>query len=207
MRDLVDVHYPNANRIRVVLDNLSTHTEAALYRTFPAEEARRILRRIEFHFVPKHASWLNMVEVEIGVLKKQCLDRRIPDASALRRETAAWAQRRNQAGAKIKASVLYPGPHIVASNIFTAMRNRPDELQRDKPSELVLTLEMIKEMAAGAGIELKSTEPDEVAEHFFEGIRNDAYYILPSSKDGDARIEARMRSVLERKTPEPPQMF
>lgn len=101
MRDLVDVHYPDAERIRVVLDNLSTHSEAALYRTFPAHEARRILRRIELHFVPKHASWLNMVEIEIGVMKKQCLDRRIGERDALLREVAAWEQTRNHEGARI----------------------------------------------------------------------------------------------------------
>ena len=77
MRDPVDVHYPTAKRIRVVLDNLSSHSAAALYKTFEPQEARRILSRIEFHFVPKHASWLNMVEIEIGVLKSQCLARRI----------------------------------------------------------------------------------------------------------------------------------
>ena len=101
MRDLVDVHYPDAHRIRVVLDNLSTHREAALYRTFPAEEARRILRRIEFHFVPKHASWLNMVEIEIGVMKKQCLERRIGERHILQEELAAWQNARNAAGAHI----------------------------------------------------------------------------------------------------------
>ena len=77
MRDLTDVHYLEAERIRVVLDNLSTHSAGALYQTFPADEARRVLRRLEFHYVPKHASWLNMVEIEIGVLASQCLDRRI----------------------------------------------------------------------------------------------------------------------------------
>ena len=102
MRDLVDIHYPAANRIRVVLDNLSTHSEAAIYRTFPADEARRILRRIEFHFVPKHASWLNMVEIEIGVMKKQCLRRRIGEREVLCRELAAWEHTRNHEGAHIE---------------------------------------------------------------------------------------------------------
>lgn len=101
MRDLVDVHYPQAQRIRVVLDNLSTHTEAAIYRTFRAEEARRILRRVEFHFVPKHASWLNMVEIEIGVIKKQCLDRRIGERDVLESELAAWEDARNGDHARI----------------------------------------------------------------------------------------------------------
>jgi transposase len=102
MRDLVDEHYPHAERIRVVLDNLSTHSAAALYQSFPPEEARRLLRRLEFHFVPKHASWLNMVEIEIGVLKNQCLDRRIADKHTLVREIAAWQQTRNESGARIR---------------------------------------------------------------------------------------------------------
>jgi transposase len=102
MRDLVDVHFPKAERIRVVLDNLSTHSAAALYQTFPAEEARRVLRRLEFHYVPKHASWLNMVEIEIGVLAGQCLDRRIGSFEQLAAEIAVWERRRNAAGARIK---------------------------------------------------------------------------------------------------------
>ena len=77
MRDLVDVHYPHADRIRVVLDNLSTHRAKNLYDAFPATEARRILRRLEFHHTPQHASWLNMVEIELSVLEEQCLARRI----------------------------------------------------------------------------------------------------------------------------------
>ena len=101
MRELVDDHYPNAARIRVVLDNLSTHTPMSLYETFPPEEARRILRRIEFHHTPKHASWLNMVEIEIGVMVGQCLDRRIPDKPTLVAEVAAWEQRRNAERATI----------------------------------------------------------------------------------------------------------
>jgi len=84
MRELTDVHFPKAERIRVVLDNLSTHSAGALYQAFPACEARRVLRRLEFHFVPKHASWLNMVEIEIGVLRSQCLDRRIATQQQLK---------------------------------------------------------------------------------------------------------------------------
>ena len=101
MRELVDMHYPGAERIRVVLDNLSTHSAGALYRTFPADEARRVLRRLEFHYVPKHASWLNMVEIEIGVLARQCLDRRIDSYTRLIAETAAWEKQRNAARARI----------------------------------------------------------------------------------------------------------
>jgi transposase len=102
MRDLVDEHYPEAERIRVVLDNLSVHSAAALYQAFDPVEARRILSRLEFHFTPKHASWLNMVEIEIGVMVKQCLDRRIPDKATLITEIAAWEQQRNVEMARIK---------------------------------------------------------------------------------------------------------
>lgn len=102
MRDLADTHYSEADLIRVVLDNLSTHTAGALYETFPASEARRILQRLEFHYTPKHASWLNMVEIEIGVLRGQCLDRRIGERDILIAEIAAWQKQRNTSGARIK---------------------------------------------------------------------------------------------------------
>ena len=101
MRDLVDQHFSSADCIRVVLDNLSTHKPAAIYEAFPPEEARRILRRLEFHYTPKHASWLNMVEIEIGVMVSQCLDRRIPDKATLVSEVAHWENRRNAAKARI----------------------------------------------------------------------------------------------------------
>ena len=89
-------------RIRVVLDNLSTHFPGSLYQAFPPCEARRVLRRLEFHYVPKHASWLNMVEIEIGVLRSQCLDRRIATPEQLVSEIAAWERQRNASGARIK---------------------------------------------------------------------------------------------------------
>lgn len=102
MRDLVDEHYPDADRIRVVLDNLSAHSASALYQRFEPAEARRILNRLEFHFTPKHASWLNMVEIEIGVMVRQCLDRRIADKATLIAEIAAWERRRNREQARIE---------------------------------------------------------------------------------------------------------
>jgi len=102
MRELVDVHYPEAALIRVVLDNLSTHSAGALYDAFPAPEAHRVLKRLEFHYTPKHASWLNMVEIEIGVLRSQCLDRRIDDKHELIAEVAAWESQRNAAADRIK---------------------------------------------------------------------------------------------------------
>ncbi len=102
MRDLVDIHYPKADLIRVVMDNLSTHSAGALYDAFPAPEAHRVLRRLEFHYTPKHASWLNMVEIEIGVLRRQCLDRRIGERGRLVSEIAAWERQRNATGARVK---------------------------------------------------------------------------------------------------------
>jgi transposase len=102
MRELADVHFPRAQLIRVVLDNLSTDSAGAIYQAFPPAEARRLLRRLEFHYVPKHASWLNMVEIEIGVLRTQCLDRRIDSHQQLVSEVAAWERQRNTSRARIK---------------------------------------------------------------------------------------------------------
>ena len=102
MRKLVDEHYPEADLIRVVMDNLNTHKSASLYAAFEPAEARRILRKLEFHFTPKHASWLNMAEIEIGVMIRQCLDRRIGDKDTLTNEIEAWKQRRNAAGETIR---------------------------------------------------------------------------------------------------------
>lgn len=96
MKALVDEHFPDAEVIRVVLDNLNIHGGGALYETFPPEEARRIVRRLEFHYTPKHGSWLNMAEIELSVLSRQCLDRRIPDIDTLRREVAEWEAERNR---------------------------------------------------------------------------------------------------------------
>lgn len=102
MRDLVDVHFPEAERIRVILDNLNTHKLACLYDAYPAEEARRIVRKLEFHHTPKHGSWLNPAECELSVLTRQCLSRRIESRETLSREGAAWAFQRNEARVRIE---------------------------------------------------------------------------------------------------------
>jgi transposase len=101
MRALVDAHYPAAAVIAVVLDNLSTHSPAALYQAFPPAEARRLLQRLEFHYTPKHGSWLNMAELEFSALSRQCLDRRIPDQETLRHEIATWEAGRNATRATV----------------------------------------------------------------------------------------------------------
>ena len=102
MHPLVDVYFPQVDRIRLVVDNLNTHTPAALYEAFAPAEARRITRKLEFHYTPKHGSWLNRAECEFAVLSTQCLDRRIPDGERLQRETAAWEAERNRRAAKMQ---------------------------------------------------------------------------------------------------------
>jgi hypothetical protein len=101
MKALVDVHFPEAELIRVGLDNLNTYKPAALYAAFPPEEARRIARKLEFHHTPKHGSWQNMAEVELSVLSRQCLDRRLLDTATVAAEIGAWQERRNAERATI----------------------------------------------------------------------------------------------------------
>jgi transposase len=123
MQYLVDVLFPEAARIHLVLDNLNTHTPAALYQTFSPQEALRILSKLEFHYTPKHGSWLNMVELEFSVLSRQCLERRIPSITKLQQEIDAWEQERNQnramvnwrfstVDARTKFQRLYPTPSL-----------------------------------------------------------------------------------------------
>lgn len=119
LRDLSDVHFPKASKIVLVQDNLNTHKPAALYEAFPAPEARRLAERFEWHYTPKHGSWLDMAESELAVLSTQCLDRRIPDKQKLIAEVAAWQDNRNKhhakadwqfttADARVKLKRLYP---------------------------------------------------------------------------------------------------
>ena len=90
VRDLVDVYYPKSERITLVMDNLNTHCGASLYKAFEPNEARRIIERLDIKYTPKHGSWLNMAEIELSILSRQCLDRRIPDQDFLRSEVEAW---------------------------------------------------------------------------------------------------------------------
>jgi DDE superfamily endonuclease len=119
IKELLEVYYPQAERVRLVCDNLNTHTGGALYAAFPAAEARHLVERLEFHPTPKHGSWLNMAETELSVLAEQCLDRRIESGTEVGREVAAWEARRNRkeskvrwrfttADARIKLEKLYP---------------------------------------------------------------------------------------------------
>jgi len=119
IQQVVDVHYPEAERIVLVLDNLNTHGLGSLYEAFPPEEARRLSRKLELHYTPKHGSWLNIAEIELSVLNGQCLDRRIPEQAELAQAVAQWTQDRNTArrtvdwrfttaDARIKLKRLYP---------------------------------------------------------------------------------------------------
>lgn len=119
VKHLLDVVYPSAAKVVLVTDNLNTHCTGSLYEAFPPAEARRLADRIEWHYTPKHGSWLNMAEIELSVLARQCLDRRIPDREVLAREVAAWETKRNASGvtadwqfttadARVKLKKLYP---------------------------------------------------------------------------------------------------
>jgi len=119
LKDLSDIHFPHAKKIVLVQDNLNTHSKASLYEAFPPAEAKRLAERFEWNYTPKHGSWLNMAESELGVLASQCLDRRIPDKETLTKEVAAWQDNRNKthtranwrfttADARIKLKHLYP---------------------------------------------------------------------------------------------------
>jgi hypothetical protein len=101
VRELVDVHYAAAEKVVLVQDNLNTHKPASLYEAFPPEEARRILEKLEIHYTPKHGSWLNMAETELGILSRQCLDRRLEDRKLLTSEIAAWETDRNNLQCKV----------------------------------------------------------------------------------------------------------
>jgi hypothetical protein len=119
IRELVDVHYADAEKIVLVLDNLNTHSEGSLYEAFEPAEARRLAEKLEIHYTPKHGSWLNMAEIEIGVLSRQCLSKYIESKERMIAEVAAWERQRNEANAtvdwqfrtadaRVKLKKLYP---------------------------------------------------------------------------------------------------
>ena len=102
IKELVDARYPQAERIVLVMDNLNTHTPASLYEAFDPTEAQRLAGKLEIHYTPKHGSWLNMAEIELSVLSRQCLNRRVPDFETLHTEAHAWQQRREEKGVRIE---------------------------------------------------------------------------------------------------------
>ncbi len=121
LKALSDVHFPQAEAITLVQDNLNTHTPASLYRAFPPAEARRIAERFEWHYTPKHGSWLNMAEAELSVLARQCLARRIPDLTTLEEQVAAWLKQRNKHHVKADWRFTTPDARIKLKNLYPVL--------------------------------------------------------------------------------------
>ena len=123
IRHLVDVMSPDAEKIVLVQDNLNTHKLASLYAAFPPAEASRLISKLELHYTPKHGSWLNMAEIELGVLGRQCLDRRIPDRDKLQHEVAAWQQQRNESKAKVDWQFTTTDARIKLKRLYPVTEN------------------------------------------------------------------------------------
>ena len=123
VKQLVDEDYPHKERIVLVMDNLNTHHPSSLYEEFEPSEARRIAERLEIHYTPKHGSWLDMAEIEIGVMARQCLDRRIPDQSVLRREVGAWQQQRNRDTIRVNWRFTTSDARIKLKSLYPAIQN------------------------------------------------------------------------------------
>ena len=124
IQEIVDILFPHATKLTVVMDNLNTHKAASLYEAFPPAEARRILERIEFHYTPKHGSWLNMAELEFSVLQRQCLDRRIPDSTTLKAEVAAWEKRRNTQAVKVDWRFTTGDARLKLKRLYPSIESR-----------------------------------------------------------------------------------
>jgi len=118
IRQMLDERYPSALKVRLVMDNLNTHTIASLYETFKPGEARRLAERLDIHYTPKHGSWLNMAEIELSVLKGQCLNRRIPDITTMRTEVAAWEKDRNNSAKNIVWQFTTPDARIKLKRLY-----------------------------------------------------------------------------------------
>jgi len=123
MREMIEETYADAERIVLVMDNLNTHTPASFYATFPPEVAKRLTDRLEIHYTPKHGSWLNMAEIELSVLIRDCLDRRIPNENGLRREVSAWAAKRNRARTKIKWQFTTKDARIKLHQLYPSVQS------------------------------------------------------------------------------------
>ena len=123
VQKLVDEDYADKDRIVLVMDNLNTHHPASLYEAFEPAEARRIAQRLEVHYTPKHGSWLNMAEIELGVLARQCLDRRIPEQNVLRSEVAAWERERNRDGIRVDWRFTTQDARIKLKSLYPSLQN------------------------------------------------------------------------------------
>lgn len=123
IKNLLDHHYPNAEKVILVMDNLNTHSGASLYEAFPPDEARRLLDRLEIHYTPKHGSWLNIAEIELRIVSTQCLNRRIPDKKSLKRELATWQKGRNLLKSKIDWRFSVDDARIKLKRLYPTLSN------------------------------------------------------------------------------------
>ena len=121
IKQMLDERYASATKVRLVMDNLNTHNIASLYETFEPNEARRLAQRLDIHYTPKHGSWLNMAEIELSVLKGQCLDRRIPDMATMQTEVDAWEKERNNSMKKIDWQFTTPDARIKLKRLYTKL--------------------------------------------------------------------------------------
>ena len=123
VHDLLEVRYPNAERVILVMDNLNTHKPGSLYQAFAPAVARSLIDRLEIHYTPKHGSWLNMAEIELSILSRQCLDRRIPDLDTVTREVAAWQQTWNTCAQGINWRFTTPNARIKLKRLYPSIQN------------------------------------------------------------------------------------
>lgn len=142
VRDLLEVRYPHAEKVVLVIDNLNTHKPAALYQAFEPAVARSLIDRLEIHYTPKHGSWLNMAEIELSILSRQCLDRRIPDLGSVTREVAAWEQARNASAQGVNGRFTTPNARIKLKRLYPSIQSR---------GSTTLMLTTILRMAATSG--------------------------------------------------------
>jgi hypothetical protein len=142
LQTLVDEHFPQATTIRLVLDNLNTHHPGVLYDTFPAAEARRLARTLEFHYTPPHGSWLNMLEIEWSVLAQQCLGRHLPDLPTVQAEVDAWATQRNQQQATVRWYFVTPDARRAMQTLYpnVSAADPPEQPSASAPTDPVRTL-------------------------------------------------------------------
>lgn len=134
MKDLVDIYYSNSELITVVMDNLNTHSPASLYKAFKPAEAKRILNKLEFHYTPKHGSWLNMAEIELSILSRQCLNRRIPSQDIIKDEIAAWEKVRNQEKATISWQFTTSNARVKLNKLYPKIELQDDSCQNNSQS-------------------------------------------------------------------------
>ena len=134
MKDLVDIYCPDAELIKVVMDNLNTHTPASLYKVFKPQEARRILNKLEFHYTPKHGSWLNMAEIELSILSRQCLNRRIPTQEIIKEEIAAWEKVRNQKKATVSWRFTTENARVKLNKLYPKVKQESDRSKKNSES-------------------------------------------------------------------------